>query len=172
MGEPQSKPTQEEYDECKAKVKDFEKQLKQCSARDHNQMESSQTNVGIFSLGVENNSNGSGECDCGFWGVLEVLVCITIAVLVLFLFIRFVMSYIARRRMWKEEKEQRKEKWLDEMLRRRNHTAIQMSEDCSASHLHLPKYMKSITNGSAPPAEAMPEPGVFEQPDVNFQAGA
>ena len=80
MGKTQSKPTQEEYDECKAKVKDFEKQLKQCSARDHNQMESSQTNVGIFSLGVENNSNG-------------------------FLFIRFVKSYIARRRMWKKEGE-------------------------------------------------------------------
>ena len=138
-------------------------------------MESSQTNLGIFSVGVENNSNGSGECKCGFWGVLEVLVCIAIAVLVLFLFIRNVMSYIARRRMWKEEKEQRKDKWSEERLRRRNHTAIQMSEDCSASHLHLPKYMKkigsSIQNGSAPPANVMPEPGVFEQPVVNFQAG-
>ena len=58
---------------------------------------------------------------------MEVLVTIAIAVLVLFLFIRFVMAYIARRRMWKEEKEQMKEKWL--------------------------------------------EPGVFEQPAVNFQAG-
>ena len=152
-------------------MKDCDKQLKQCSTRDHNQMESSQTNLGIFSVGVENNSNGSGECNCGFWGVLEVLVCIAIAVLVLLLFIRFVMSYITRCRMSKEEKEQRKEKWLEERLRRRNHTAIQMSEDCSASHLHLPKYMKkignSIQNGSAPPAEVLPESGVFEQPAVN-----
>ena len=79
------------------------------------------------------------------------------------------MSYIARRRMLTEEKEQRKEKWLEERLRRRNHTAIQMSEDCSASHLHLPKYMKKI--GNSIQAEVLPEPGVFEQPAVNFQAG-
>ena len=82
------------------------------------------------------------------------------------------MSYIARRRMWKAEKEQRKEKWLEERLRRRQ-TEIQMAEDCSDSHLHLPKYIKSITNGSAPPIEALPDPGVFEkkQQAVNFQAG-
>ena len=106
--------------------------------------------------------------------MLEVLVSIAIAVLVLFLFIRFVMSYIARRRMWKEEQEQRKERWLEERLRRRNHTALQMSEDCSVNHLHLPKYMKKVgnstQNGSAPTAEVMPEPGVFEQPAVSFQA--
>ena len=99
------------------------------------------------------------------------MVCIAIAVLVLFLVIRCIMSYIARRRMWKEEKEQRKEKWLEERLRRRNQTAIKMSEDCSVNHLHISKYMKSITKGSAPPVEALPEPGVFEQPAVNFQAG-
>ena len=87
-------------------------------------------------MGVENNSNGSGECNCGFWGVLEVLVCIAIAVLVLFLGLRCIMSYMARHRMWKEETEQR--------LRRRQ-TLIQMPEDCSESHLHFPKYMKSIT---------------------------
>ena len=73
-------------------------------------MESKQTNVGIFSLGVENNSNGSSECGCGFWGVLEVLAAIAIAVLLGFIFFRFVMAYIARRRMWREEKEQRKER--------------------------------------------------------------
>ena len=129
MGKSQSKPSTEDYEQCKAQVKDCDKQLKQCSTRDHNQMESSQTNLGIFSVGVENNSNGSGECNCGFWGVLEVLVCIAIAVLVLFLDIRCIMSYIARRRMWTEEKEQRKEKWLEERLRRRQ-TAIKMSEDC------------------------------------------
>ena len=55
MGKPQSKPTQEEYDECEAKVEDFEKQLKQCNTGDHNQMESKLPNLGIFSLGVENN---------------------------------------------------------------------------------------------------------------------
>ena len=85
------------------------------------------------------------------------------------------MSYIARRRMWKKENEQMKERWLEERLRRRNHTAIQMSEDCSANHLHLPKYIKKIgnpkQNGSAPLAEVLHEPGVFEQPAVNFQAG-
>ena len=68
MGKPQSKPTQEEYNECVAKVEDFEDQLKQCNADDRNQMESKQTNVGIFSLGVENNYNGSSNCSCGFWG--------------------------------------------------------------------------------------------------------
>ena len=131
-------------------MKDCDKQLKQCSTRDHNQMDSSQTNLGIFAVGVENNSNGSGECNCGFWGVLEVLVCIAIAVLVLFLVIRCFMSYIARRRMWKAEKEQRKEKWLEERLRRRQ-TEIQMAEDCSPC------------KGSAPPIEALSDPGVFEK---------
>ena len=135
MGKTQYKPSTDEYEQCKAHVKDCDKQLKQCSTWDHNQMESSQTNLGIFSMGVKNNSNSSGECNCGFWGVLEVLVCIAIAVLVLFLVIRFIMSYIARRTMWKE---QRKEKWLEERLRRRQ-TAIQMSEDCSDSYLHFPK---------------------------------
>ena len=103
--------------------------------------------------------------------MLEVLVCTAIAVLVLFLVIRCFMSYIARRRMWKAEKEQRKEKWLEERLRRRQ-TEIQIGEDCSDSNLHLPKYIKSI-KGSAPPFEALSEPGVFKkkQPAVNFQAG-
>lgn len=93
----QSKPSTEDYEQCKGHVKDCYKQLKQCSTRDHNQMNSSQTNLGIFAMGVENNSNGSGECNCGFWGVLEVLVCIAIAIFVLFLVIRCFMSYIARR---------------------------------------------------------------------------
>ena len=92
MGKNQSKTSAEE---CKAHVKDCKDQLNQCSTRDHNQMDSSQTNLGIFAVGVENNSNGSGECNCGFWGVLEVLVCIAIVVLVLFLVIRCFMSYIA-----------------------------------------------------------------------------
>ena len=86
MGKPQSKPTQEEYDACLAKVESIVDQLDHCKASDRNQMESKQTNVGIFSLGVENNSNGSSNCSCGFWGVLEVLAAIVIAVLLGFIF--------------------------------------------------------------------------------------
>ena len=86
MGKPQSKPTQEEYDERKAKVEDFEKQLKQCNTSYHNQMESKQTNVGIFSLGVENNSSSFSKFGCGFWGVLKVLAVIAIVVLLGFIF--------------------------------------------------------------------------------------
>ena len=64
---------------CVSKVESLEDLLDHYRAGDHNSMESKQTNVGIFSLGVENNSNGSSNCSCtGFWGILEVLAAIGI----------------------------------------------------------------------------------------------
>ena len=85
----QSKPTatQEELDKCHAKVDSLEELLTHYYDGDHNNMESKQTNVGIFSLGVENNnSNGSSNCNCnGFWGILEVLAAIGITILVGFI---------------------------------------------------------------------------------------
>ena len=60
---------------------------------------------------------------------------IAIAVLLGFIFLRCVMTYIARRRMWKEEKEQRKERLLEKRLKRNKHTALQMSEECSSNPL-------------------------------------
>ena len=115
-------------------------------AGDRNQMKSKQTNVVIFSLRVENNSNGSSNCSCtGFQGVLEV------------------------------EKEQRRERWLEEKIKRNRHTALEISEDCSNNHLHIPKHMRMSQIVSAPPSEVtLPESGVFEQSstpsNVSFHA--
>ena len=135
-------------------------------------------NVGIFSLGVENNYNGSSNCSCGFWGVLELLAAIAIAVLLGFIFFRCVMAYCTRRQVIRAEKEQRKERWLEERMKRNKHTALQMSEECPVNHLHLPKYIKmsqignTTQNSSAPPSEVtIHDSGVFEQPrNVNFQS--
>ena len=49
-------------EKCKAKVESLEELLDHYRDGDHNSMGSKQTNVGIFSLGVENNSNGSSNC--------------------------------------------------------------------------------------------------------------
>ena len=61
-------------DKCQAKVESLEELLDHYRDGDRNSVEFKQTNIGIFSLGVENNSNGSSNCSCtGFWGILEVL---------------------------------------------------------------------------------------------------
>ena len=97
MGKEQSKPTQEDMDKCQAKVESLEELITHYKGGDRNSMESKQTNVGIFSLGVENNSNGSSNCSCtGFWGILEVLAAIGITILVGFIFFRCLMAYCAR----------------------------------------------------------------------------
>ena len=109
MGKPQSKPTQEDLDKCEAKVSTLEDLVTHYKGGDHNSMESKQTNIGIFSLGVENNSNGSSNCSCtGFWGVLEVMAVIGISILVGFILFRCLMAYCARRRVIKAEEEQRR----------------------------------------------------------------
>ena len=108
MGKEQSKPTQEELDKCHAKVDSLEELLTHYSDGDHNTMESRQTNLGIFSLGVENNSNGSSNCDCNkFWGILEGLAAIGITILVGFILFKCLVAYCAKHKMIKTEKEQR-----------------------------------------------------------------
>ena len=105
MGKPQSKPTQEDLDKCEAKVGTLEDLVTHYKGGDHNSMESKQTNVGIFSLGVENNSNDSSNCSCtGFWGVLEVMAVIGISILVGFILFRCLMAYCARQRVIKAKK--------------------------------------------------------------------
>ena len=88
----------------------------------------------------------------------------------------------ARHQVIRAEKEQRKERWLEERIKRNQHTALQMSEECSNSHLDLQKHMRdnmrmsqivsAPQNVSAPPSEVtLPESGVFEQPsNANFHA--
>ena len=148
MGKEQSKPTatQEELDKCRAKDDSLEEMLTHYSDGDHNPMESRQTNLGIFSVGVENNSNRSSNCDCSrFWGILEVLATIGITILIGFILFRFLI---------KAEKEQRMVRLLEERVNRDHsrHTAIEMQEEgnCSRNHLHIPKRVSQIE--SAPPS--------------------
>ena len=97
MGKQQSKPTQEDMDKTEAKVESLEELLTHYKDGDHNSMECKQTNVGIFSLGVENNSNGSSNCNCnGFWGILEVLAAIGITILFGFILFLVISRYKVR----------------------------------------------------------------------------
>ena len=61
MGKEQLKPTKEDMEKCQAKVESLEELLDHYRDGDRNSMESKQTNVGIFSLGVENNSKNLKE---------------------------------------------------------------------------------------------------------------
>ena len=153
-------------DKCQAKVESLEELLTHYKGGDRNSMESKQTNVGIFSLGVENNSNGSSNCSCTwFLGILEDLVAIGITILVGFIFFRCLMAYCARRKVIKAEKEQRMVRWLEERVNRdhNRHTAFEMSEEnCSKNHLHIPKHLRMSQIVSAPPSEVtIPESRVF-----------
>ena len=122
----------------------------------------------MFSLGVENNSNRSSNCDCnGLMGILEVLAAIGITILVGFILFKCLVAYCAKRKVIKAEKEQRMVRWLEERVNRdhNRHTALEMSEDnCSRNHLHIPKHLRMPQIESAPPSEAtLPDSGVFEQ---------
>ena len=69
-----SKPSKEELTKCCEKVETLVELLTHYSDCDTNNMESRQTNLVIFSFGVENSSNESCNCNCsGFWGILEIL---------------------------------------------------------------------------------------------------
>ena len=148
MGKEQSKPTQKEMDKCQAKVNSLEELRTHYKDGDHNSMESKQTNIGIFSLGVENNSNGSSNCKGnGFWGILKVLAAIGITILVSFILFKRLVAYCARRKVIKAEKEQRMVRWLEGKVNRDHsrHTVIERSEDnCSRNHLYIPKRMTQI----------------------------
>ena len=155
-------------DKCQAKVESLEEILTHYYDGDHNTMESKQTNIGIFSLGVENDTNGSSNCSCtGFWEILEVLTAIGITILVGFIFFRCLMAYCAIREVIKAEKEQRMVRWLEEKVKRDRHTALEISEDdCSNNHLHIPKHLRMSQIESAPPSNPeapLPDSGVFEQ---------
>jgi len=102
-------------------------------------MESRQTNLGVFSIGVENSNNGS--CDfSGFWGILKVLATIGLTILLGFILFRCLSAYCAKRKHVKTEKQQRMVEMLEERVNNKN-TAIKMQNDrsCSQNHLHIPK---------------------------------
>ena len=131
----------------------MEELLTDYSYCDTNNMESRQTNLGIFSVGVENSSNGSCNCDCsGFWGILEVLATIGITILIGFILFRCLAAYCAKRKVIKAEKEQRMVRLLEERVNRDHsrHTAIEMPEEgnCSRNHLQIPNRMSQIESAS------------------------
>ena len=127
----------------------LEELLTHYSDVDHNTMELRQTNLGIFSVGVENSSNGSCNCDCSiFWGILEVLATISITILIGFTLFRCLAAYCAKCKVIKAEKEQRMVTLLEERVNRDHsrHIAIEMpvKGNCCRNHLHIPKRMSQI----------------------------
>ena len=65
---------------CRRKVESLEELVFTYSGNENN-MKASQTNLGIFSIGVEQSNN---NYDCSrFWGVLEILAAIGLAIIII-----------------------------------------------------------------------------------------
>ena len=66
-------------------------------------MKSSQTNLGILSIGVEQSTN---DCDCNsVWGTLEIIAAIALFFLVTYLLFRCISSYCKKRKARQEQKQ-------------------------------------------------------------------
>ena len=108
-------------------------------------MKSSQTNLKVFSRGVEQSNN---DCDCsGFWGILEVIAAIGLFLLTAFLLFKCISAYCAKRRHMREEKQKKMvelldRSWTDRERVNNKNTAIDMlaqtDSSCSRNHLHIP----------------------------------
>ena len=129
------------------KVDYLEQLITTYSGGETNNMKSSQTNLGVFSIGVENSNNG---CDCsGFWGILEVIAAIGLVILIAFILFKCLSAYCAKRKHSKAEKQKKMVELLEERVNNKN-TAIEMQNDrnCSRNHLHIPSRISQI--GEAP----------------------
>ena len=133
----ESKLSQKEVAKCQDKVDSLEELLTHYSDCDTNNMELRQTNLGIFSVGVENSSNESCNCNCsGFWGILEILATIGLTILMGFIIFRCLAAYGTECKVIKAQKEQRMVEMLEERVNRdhtNKNTAIEMHNDGSCS---------------------------------------
>ena len=132
-------------------------------------MKSSQTNLGVFSIGVENSNNG---CDCsGFWGILEVIAAIGLFILIAFILFKCLSAYCAKRKHIRAEKQKKMVEMLDrswadrERLNGKN-TAIKMlaqsDRSCSQNHLHIPASISQRGEAPALNQEMGQQIGPFE----------
>ena len=77
-----------QLEECKEKVKALEERIKLYeSGVTVHEMKSSQTNLGLVNVGVENSNNGGFKCSSSIWGILEILA--TIVVVIMFLYMGY-----------------------------------------------------------------------------------
>ena len=93
-----SKPeyTKEDLEKCQKKVASLEQLITTYSWEKTNKMRSSQTNLGVFSIGVEQNNN---DCECsGIWGILEVIAAIGLFLLTAFLLFKCISAYCEKRK--------------------------------------------------------------------------
>ena len=144
------------------KVDILEQLISTYSGGEANNMKSSQTNLGGFSIGVENITNG---CYCGgFWGILEVLDTIGLFILITFILFKCLSAYCAKHKHIRPEKQKKMVELLEERVNNKN-TAIEMlaqnDRSCSQSHLHIPDRISQ--RGEAPALNKMgQEIGPFE----------
>ena len=100
-----SKPeyTKEDLEKCQKKVASLEQLITTYSGEKTNNMRSSQTNLGVFSIGVEQNNK---DCECtGIWGILEVIAAIALFLLAAFLLFRCISAYCEKHKHKQEEKQ-------------------------------------------------------------------
>ena len=157
--QPEVTVSKEDLDaKCQKKVDFLEQLITTYSGGDENKMKSSQTNLGVFSIGVENSNNGGQSCDCGvLWGTLEVLIAIGLFILIAFILFKCLSAYCAKRKHIRAEKQKKMVEMLDcswadrEKLNGKN-TAIEMlaqtDRSCSRDHLHIPARISQ--RGEAP----------------------
>ena len=69
-----------QLEECKGKVKALEERFKlyESGVTAHIRR-SSQTNLGLVNVGVENSNNGDCKCFSSIWGILEILATIVVS---------------------------------------------------------------------------------------------
>ena len=131
------------YEDIKKKLKACEEKVK--SLEQLNNMKSSQTNLGILSIGVLQSSNDNCEC-ISVWGTLEIIAAIALFFLVTYLLFRCISSYCKKRKAKQEQKQHSIEELLDRSWKEREtnrDTTIEMTgaqaaaRPCPREHLHL-----------------------------------
>ena len=92
--------------ECNEKGKALEERIKlyESGVTDVNvhEMKSSQTNLGLVNVGVENSNNGDCECSSSIWGILEILATIVVVIMFLYMGYHCMVSYCNKRTRAKE----------------------------------------------------------------------
>ena len=163
--------TKVDLGKCQKKVESLEQLITTYSGEKANNMKSSQTNLGVFSIGVENSNNG-GDCS-GFWGILEVIAAIGLFLLIVFILFKCISAYCAKRRHMRKEKQKKMVELLDRSWNDRErvnskNTAIDMlaqndmSYSRSRDHLHIPTRISQRGEAPALNQEMGQEIGPFE----------
>ena len=108
-------------------------------------MKSSQTNLGILSIGVEQSTN---NCNCdSVWGTLDIIAAIALFFLVTFLLFRCISAYCKKRKNRQEERQRNIVELLDKSWNERERgnskdTVINIPAQfdhrkCPREHLHM-----------------------------------